>query len=347
MNERGAWSDYGPAQHQGEKGNLAISMRAAGRGWGYNVSPRIARASAGSDDATDVSSLEPADEPAPEEEPPVAADDSGDGGATAEEPVESAPGTPWPIHPLGAVAVIVLVVAVVYHTVLDTKYLIGNLDPWMWAALVVTVAISLWPLGLHGLRIGLDAISSVTKRISMALAWGVFLVQFFNVVTRYGTRYTDADILIGQATSLAWQFFAALFLLGANYGLRDGVNPRIDFWWANFSEKKKAWLDFVLHVTLLLPFFFMAIRILQPYAAISLGRKRDGTWPSGYKVWETWEQSPDADQLPVGPIKVMILVCFVLLAIQLVSELIKTGFIVGGRREYGNIKVSDVPQRIE
>jgi TRAP-type mannitol/chloroaromatic compound transport system permease small subunit len=181
----------------------------------------------------------------------------------------------------------------------------------------------------------------------MTLAWVVFIVQLFNVVTRYGTRYVEQDILIGQATSLAWQSFAALFLLGVNYGIRDGVNPRIDFWWANFTDKTKASIDFVLHTLLFLPFVFMAIRILQPYAAIALGRKRDGTWPSGYRVWETWEQSSDADQLPVGPIKALLLVGFVLIGIQLISELIKTGFVIAGRRRYGNLASSDAPLRIE
>ena len=141
--------------------------------------------------------------------------------------------------------------------------------------------------------------------------------------------------------------FASLFLLGANYGIRDGVNPRIDFWWANFTDRRKAWLDFVLHSMLFLPFAIMAIRILIPYAAISLGRRRDGSWPSGFRVWETWEQSGDADQLPVGPIKALLLVGFVLIAVQLVSELIKTGFVMAGRRDLGKIKSGDAPQRIE
>ena len=87
--------------------------------------------------------------------------------------------------------------------------------------------------------------------------------------------------------------------------------------------------------------------VLQPYASISLGRKRDGTWPSGYRVWETWEQSPDADQLPVGHIKALLLVGFVLIAFAVISELIKTGFVIAGRPQYGTIRKEDAPQRIE
>ncbi len=333
-------------------------MRAATRGWGYNESPRataFARAPIAGRPDGEVDEV-----PAAGVEPGVITDDpdrepeAGDGqpvtghGDPADpgQPV-GAPGAPWRIHPIGLVAAGTLVVAALYHTVLDTKYQIGHFEPWEWVAVVGALAMSFWASGLNGLRIGLDAIASVTKRISMFLAWFVFFVQFFNVVTRYGTRYVDQDILIGQASSLAWQSFAALFLLGANYGIRDGVNPRIDFWWANFSDKRKAWIDFILHSTLFLPFIYMAIRINQPNAALALGRARDGSWPSGYRVWETWEQSPDADQLPVGYVKALILIGFVLMGIAVVSELIKTGFVIANRPRYGTIRKQDAPQRIE
>jgi len=337
-----------------------FSLRAANRGWGYNVSPslgrvmeqRAAEPDTEADGALDslaegTAAATTSADAGPGNTPDDDSDQSGGGDDIAAGQVDAPPAEPWAVHPIGWVAAGLLVVAALYHTVFDTHYLIGNLELWHWGALLVTVGMSVWPVGLNGLRAGIDSISSVTKRISMFLAWFVFLVQLFNVVTRYTTRYVEQDILIGQATSLAWQSFAALFLLGANYGIRDGVNPRIDFWWANFTDRTKAWLDFVLHVTLFVPFVFMAIRILQPYAAISLGRKRDGTWPSGYKVWETWEQSSDADQLPVGPVKMLLLVGFVLIGIQLISELIKTGFIMAGRRDFGKIKASDAPQRIE
>lgn len=330
-----------------------ISFRVASRGWGANVSPR-ARSLARLSDTDSAEVAEPDADGSFEWDSVVDSDNvdadepaAGHGGPSGGEQRVGEGDAPWRIHPIGVVAGGALIVALVYHTVLETKFLIGNFEPWHWAALVAAVALSAWPTGLNGLRVGLDSIASVTKRISMFLAWFVFFVQFFNVVTRYGTRYVEQDILIGEATSLAWQSFAALFLLGANYGIRDGVNPRIDFWWANFSDKRKAWIDFVLHAALFLPFVFMAIRILQPNAALALGRTRDGEWPSGYKVWETWEQSPDADQLPVGYIKALLLVGFVLIALAVISELIKTGFVIAGRPRYGALKKQDAPQRIE
>lgn len=251
------------------------------------------------------------------------------------------------LHPLGWVAAGLLVLAAAYHTVLDTDFLIGNFEPWYWLALIGVVALSGAHGVLHSLRLGLERIGTASKTAAWILAWVVFVVQLFNVVTRYSNPLVEQDILIGEMTSLAWQSFALLFLLGINYGVRDGVNPRIDFWWASFSAKTKAWLDFVLHVALLLPFIWLATRILTPYAATSLGRRRDGEWPEGFRVWETWEQSSDADQLPVGAIKAMILVAFVLFGLQILAELIKTGFVMINRNDLGDIAESDAPLRVE
>ena len=125
------------------------------------------------------------------------------------------------------------------------------------------------------------------------------------------------------------------------------MNPRIDFWWANFSNRTKAAIDFTVHTLLLLPFIIMSVRILKGYAATSLGRRRNGEWPSGWRVWETWESAADAGGLAVGPIKVMILVAFVLFGLQVIAEIIKTGFVLTGREDLGGRISRAAPLRIE
>jgi len=251
------------------------------------------------------------------------------------------------LHPLGWVAVGLLVLALIYHTVLDTKYMIGNFSWWQWVALAAIVFLAWFPDVLHTLRVFLERTGNLSKTAAWVLAWVVFFTQLFNVVTRYTNPLVDRDILIGQVTSVVWQSFALMFLLGVNYGVRDGINPRIDFWWADFSNKAKAWLDFVLHVFLLFPFIWVATRILQSYATIALGQRRDGTWPEGWAVWRTWEQSGDADQLPIGAIKAMLFVAFILFGLQILAEMIKTGFVMVGRDDYGDVEETHAPLRVE
>ncbi len=256
---------------------------------------------------------------------------------------------PWwaRLHPIGWLAAVVIVTAVVVGLFFTTEYWIGNLDWWNWLVLAGAVVVGFWHEGLDRLRRGIERVSTFSLTAAWILAWVVFGLQLINVITRYGNDLVEADILFGETASLAWQSFGLMFLLAVNFGVRDGVNPRIDFWWANFSAKRKAWLDFVIHSALLLPFIVMAIRILQPYAATSLGRRYNGEWPSGWRVWETWEEAVDAGGLPVGPIKVMILVAFVLFGLQILAELIKTGFVIIGNRDKGGIVEHDSPLRIE
>lgn len=270
---------------------------------------------------------------------------TGDGSSETEAgPV--APGEIDGIHPVGWVAVGILALAALFHIV-DTKYLIGNLSWWHWASLVAIAGAGYKPATLHQLRLAFEVLPKITGTAAWLLAWAVFFVQLFNVATRYGNDLVERDILFGETTSLAWQSFALIFLLGINEGVRSGINPRIDFWWADFSHKTKAWLDFVLHVALLLPFIIMSMRLLRGYAAISLGQRRDGTWPSGWRVWNTWETSGDADQLAVGPIKAMIFVAFILFGIQILAEIIKTGFVIMGRNDLGDVHDVDAPLRVE
>ena len=250
------------------------------------------------------------------------------------------------IHPLGIV-ICALLVASVVATVVGTDYLIGNLAWWHWLGLLAIVVLSVRPTAMHAFRVGLEKITSATGEFAKYLGWAVFLVSLFNVVTRYVGRYIEADIIIGEMRSVGWMTFSLMFLLGLNYGVREGVNPRIDFWWAEFSNRTKAWLDFVIHVFFFLPFIIVAIRILWDYGRKGLGMKHTGVWPDGWRVWNTWEKAWDAGSLPIGPIKALTFVGFVLFGLQVLAEIIKTGFVIIGREDLADLHEHDEFQRIE
>lgn len=206
------------------------------------------------------------------------------------------------------------------------------------------------PSGLLGLlyriKEAIEAVTKLTGAISLWLVWVVFVLGLFNVITRYTARFVQQDIIIGEVFDLQWMIFGALFLLGFNYGVKEGVNPRIDFWWADFSNKTKAWIDLILHTTLFLPFLIMSIRILWGYSLAGMGRSFDGSW-STWRVWEIWEQSTDAGGLPRGPIKLLMLIGLILMATQVVAEIIKQLLVLRGREDLAGIVAMDVPLRVE
>ncbi len=225
------------------------------------------------------------------------------------------------------------------------------------AAFVITLAIvglaSTWSTGITAAFGAAVVIAALAVGPLWIMGYGIFVIIFFYVVTRYTARFIEADIIIGEVNSLGFQMFAALGLLGLGYGVKAGVNPRIDFWWADFSNRRKAWLDFVLHVTLFIPFLWAGLRVLHKYAKTNLGFKTDfsgetdGSWPASWHVWETWIQDADAGNLPVGPIRALIFFGFILFLAQILSETIKAGFVLIRREDLAELKIVDAPARVE
>ncbi len=122
------------------------------------------------------------------------------------------------------------------------------------ASLVIMTAAYDIETGITGaFGFGLFA-ASVLMGPVWVLAWGVAMLALYSSLSRYIARFIEADLIISEIGAMAWQAFALIALLGVGYGVREGVNPRIDFWWAEFSNRRKAWLDFVVHVTLFIPF---------------------------------------------------------------------------------------------
>lgn len=199
---------------------------------------------------------------------------------------------------------------------------------------------------LYRIKEGIEVVTDFTGNISLWLVWVVFLLGFFNVVTRYAARFVQQDIIIGEVFDLQWMMFGALFLLGFNYGVKEGVNPRIDFWWKDFSPKKKAWIDLILHTTLFLPFLILSIDLLWGWSLTAMGQSLDGSW-STWKVWEIWETATDAGGLPRGPIKFLMLIGMILMTTQVIAEIIKQILVLRGREDLAGVTTSAIPLRVE
>jgi len=250
------------------------------------------------------------------------------------------------VHPLGLVACALLVASAI-ATVVGTDLLIGRLAWWHWLGLLALSALCTQLQALHVFRVQLEKITTVTGGLAKYLGWLVFLVSLFNVVTRYVGRWVEADIIIGEMMSFAWMTFAFMFLMGLNYGVREGINPRIDFWWHAWSNRRKATLDFYMHTFFFMPFLIVAMRLLWDYGRKGLGMRHDGIWPDGWRVWNSWETAWDAGSLPIGPIKFLTCIGMVLFALQVLAEMIKTGFVMINREEFADIHDHDEFQRIE
>ena len=115
-----------------------------------------------------------------------------------------------------------------------------------------------------------------------------------------------------------WYAFSLVFLLGAGYALKYGEHVRVDVFYSTWSPKRKALIDFLGSVLFLIPFSLIIIIVSIPWVSNS---------------WAILEMSGDPGGLPRYPIKTMVIVCFVLLIIQGISEAIKNLAILTGTKD--------------
>lgn len=203
------------------------------------------------------------------------------------------------------------------------------------------------PLGrlLAGYRQAADTMSEGLGWISKWLVPICVAVGFTNVLLRYLGRFQNRALTSNRYIELQWMLFGAIFLTAFPYVLKHGINVRVDFLFQGFRPKVKALIDFVGHLIALVPYCLFAIWVTWDQAARSLytGVERWSSW----RVWEFWEQSPDARGLPRAPIKVVLFLGFVFLLLQTVAELIKLGAVLGEKVDAAELEMPEAPLRVE
>ncbi|MGO4839285.1 TRAP transporter small permease subunit, partial [Rhizobiaceae sp. 2RAB30] len=106
---------------------------------------------------------------------------------------------------------------------------------------------------------------------------------------------------------------------------KQNVHIRIDIVYGMFSRRVQHWIDLFGHIFFLMPFVLLMIYYFVPYVSLSF---RSG------------EMSSSAGGLILWPAKAMLLIGFVQLGFQGVSEIIKKIAIMRGDMEDPNPFVS-------
>lgn len=179
----------------------------------------------------------------------------------------------------------------------------------------------------------IDRVTQAIGEVSKYLVIIAVVVGFGNVVLRYVGRQTGQTLASNTYIELQWYLYGTLFLLAFAVVLQRGINVRVDFWYAELERRRQLQIDLVGHVIALLPFSLLGVYVCWGRVLTSWGQRPDGEWPSGWRVWETWELSSDAGGLPRAPIKSMLLVGFVMLTAQAISEIAKTVVALRGHED--------------
>ncbi|WP_312362313.1 TRAP transporter small permease subunit [Ensifer sp.] len=159
-------------------------------------------------------------------------------------------------------------------------------------------------------------IDTITEFIGKKVSWFILaavLVSAGNAVIRKIFNMSSNAWLEAQ-----WYLFGAAFMLAAAYTLSQNEHIRIDVVYGQFSRRVQHWIDLFGHVFFLMPFVLLMLYYLFPYVKMSM--------VSG-------EVSSSAGGLIIWPAKAILLLGFLLLALQGVSEIIKKIAIMTGNMD--------------
>ncbi len=162
------------------------------------------------------------------------------------------------------------------------------------------------------IRLG-RAIDAMNAAIGRTAAWAIvaaILVSALNAIVR-----KTLGIASNAWLELQWYLFGAVFMLCAPWTLAQNEHIRIDIVSSTLSERWRNGVEMFGHLFFLLPFV-----LVMSYLSIPFLR---GSFVSG-------EVSSSAGGLIIWPAKAVILVGFVLLLLQWLSEVIKRVAVMRG-----------------
>lgn len=157
---------------------------------------------------------------------------------------------------------------------------------------------------LLSLSRGIDWIST---QLAVVANWLVLLAAVISAGNA-ASRYVFSESSNGWL-EIQWYMFAGMVMLGAPYALKMNEHVRVDLFYGMLaSERTQIWIDIIGGILFLLP-----ICVILTYF----------TWPWFVESWTINEASSNAGGLIRWPVKLLLPVGFVLMALQGVSEIIK------------------------
>ena len=149
-------------------------------------------------------------------------------------------------------------------------------------------------------------IDAINFRIGKVLSWLILAAVVVSAVNAVIRKLFDTSS--NSWLELQWVLFGAVFLIVASWTLLENEHIRIDIVNSLFSQRTRNIIDVIGHAFFLLPLTVVMIITSYPFVTKSVLLN---------------EQSMNAGGLPQWPAKMLILIGFVCLFFQALSELIK------------------------
>ena len=172
----------------------------------------------------------------------------------------------------------------------------------------------------------IDRLSEFLGKIAIYLILVLVAVGFYNVVVRYMGRFIGQNLSSNRLIEIQWYIYSVIFFLIFAYNVKHDVNVRVDILYTKWSPRRRAWVDLLGTLLILIPMAIIGIWVTVTPVLQSWGQLPNGTFGA-------WELSPDPDGLPRAPIKSFIIVAFSLLLLQAIAQVIKYAAVIAGHQE--------------
>jgi TRAP-type mannitol/chloroaromatic compound transport system permease small subunit len=165
---------------------------------------------------------------------------------------------------------------------------------------------------MHDVAAFIDRLTSAIGRSVAWLALAIVLLQFALVVARYVLGF--GSIWLTETVIYA---HGILFMLAAAWTLQAGGHVRVDVFYADATPRRRALIDLLGALLLLLPFMVVLFWLSAPFAARS---------------WAVLERSQETSGLPlVFLLKSIVPLFAVLMALQGMAQAIRAVRVFRGR----------------
>jgi len=163
-------------------------------------------------------------------------------------------------------------------------------------------------------RDALLVIDTINTRIGRWTSWLILITVLISAAN--ATVRKIFDMSSNSWLELQWVLFSIVFLMCSPWTLLSNEHIRIDIVNSLLPKKARNVIDVIGHAVFLLPFSILMVILSYPFFVRS---------------FLIQEQSGNAGGLPQWPAKSLLLIGFVLLFFQGISELIKRIAIMRGR----------------
>lgn len=153
------------------------------------------------------------------------------------------------------------------------------------------------------------------ERVSAAIGWlsaRIVVVMVaagaLGALLRYLAPLLGITPALNAIGDVQWMLFSAVFLLGAAWALAEDAHVRVDVLYARLSPRRRALVDLVGTLGLLLPFCALLLW---------------ASWPAVVESVAIREAALDAGGLARWPVKLLVPLGVVLLALQGVAQAVR------------------------